>query len=216
VAPRVGPVRSIRGPDFSRAGASSSGGSAISSSRSRSSPKAREPRSGWLERVVRKWLKARAAAAEDDDAEQERLRAVAMQFVGTIRGGDPDRAAEAGKWLCELLARKHGREGTDRHWREPNSLDRDDRRREPRVVSLATSRLPLGTSATALTDVFHLLRNQPRRTAMAWNFVRSAAVTALAINDADLAARDRLMRKYADPPADFPRRRWCTWRAGNP
>jgi hypothetical protein len=28
-----------------------------------------------LERIVREWLKARAAAAEDDEAEQERLRA---------------------------------------------------------------------------------------------------------------------------------------------
>ena len=62
-----------------------------------------------LERIVREWLKARAAAAEDDEAEQERLRAVAMQFVGKIRGGDPDRAAEAGKRVRELLARKYGR-----------------------------------------------------------------------------------------------------------
>jgi hypothetical protein len=62
-----------------------------------------------LERIAREWLKARAAAAEDDEAEQERLRAIAMQFAGTIRGGDPDRAAEASKRVRELLARKYGR-----------------------------------------------------------------------------------------------------------
>jgi hypothetical protein len=62
-----------------------------------------------LERIAREWLKARAAAAEDDEAEQERLRAIAMQFVGTIRGGDPDRASEVSKRVRELLARKHGR-----------------------------------------------------------------------------------------------------------
>jgi hypothetical protein len=62
-----------------------------------------------LERIARDWLKARGAAAGDDEAEQERLRAVAMQFAGTIRGGDPDRAAEAGKRVHELLARKYGR-----------------------------------------------------------------------------------------------------------
>ena len=62
-----------------------------------------------LERIARDWLKARASAAEDDEAEQERLRAVAMQFVGTIRGGDPDRAAEVSKRVRELLARKYGR-----------------------------------------------------------------------------------------------------------
>jgi Ribbon-helix-helix protein, copG family len=62
-----------------------------------------------LERIAREWLKARAAAAEDDEAEQERLRAIAMQFVGTIRGGDPDRSSEVSKRVRELLARKYGR-----------------------------------------------------------------------------------------------------------
>ena len=62
-----------------------------------------------LERIAREWLKARASAAENDEAEQERLRAVAMQFAGTIRGGDPDRAAEAGQRVRESLARKYGR-----------------------------------------------------------------------------------------------------------
>jgi hypothetical protein len=62
-----------------------------------------------LERIAREWLKTRAAAAEDDEAEQERLRAIAMQFVGTIRGGDPDRSAEVSKRVRELLARKYGR-----------------------------------------------------------------------------------------------------------
>jgi hypothetical protein len=62
-----------------------------------------------LERIARDWLKARSSAAEDDEAEQERLRALAMQFAGRIRGGDPDRAAEAGKRVRELLARKYGR-----------------------------------------------------------------------------------------------------------
>jgi hypothetical protein len=60
-----------------------------------------------LERIAREWLKARAS--EDDEAEQERLRAIAMQYVGTIRGGDPDRSAEVSKRVRELLARKYGR-----------------------------------------------------------------------------------------------------------
>ena len=61
-----------------------------------------------LERIAREWLEAQAAA-EDDQVEQERLRAIAMQFVGTIRSGDPDRAAEASERVRELLARKYGR-----------------------------------------------------------------------------------------------------------
>jgi predicted DNA-binding ribbon-helix-helix protein len=62
-----------------------------------------------LERIAREWLQARASAAADDAAEQDRLRAVAMQFAGTIRGGDPDRASEVSKRVRELLAGKYGR-----------------------------------------------------------------------------------------------------------
>jgi predicted DNA-binding ribbon-helix-helix protein len=63
-----------------------------------------------LERIAREWLQARAAAAADGEAEQERLRAIAMRYVGTIQGGDPDRASEVSKRVQELLARKYGRE----------------------------------------------------------------------------------------------------------
>ena len=62
-----------------------------------------------LERIARDWLKAQATAAEDDEAEQERIRARAMRFVGSIQGGDPDRAAKARERVREVLARKYGR-----------------------------------------------------------------------------------------------------------
>jgi hypothetical protein len=62
-----------------------------------------------LERIAREWLKTRASAAEDDEAEQERIRARAMRFVGSIQGGDPDRAANARERVREVLARKYGR-----------------------------------------------------------------------------------------------------------
>ena len=62
-----------------------------------------------LERIARDWLQSRAAAAADDEAEQERIRARAMRFVGSIQGGDPDRAAKARERVREVLARKYGR-----------------------------------------------------------------------------------------------------------
>jgi hypothetical protein len=62
-----------------------------------------------LERIARDWLKARASAAEDDVAEQERIRAHAMRFVGSIQGGDPDRAAKDRERVREVLAREYGR-----------------------------------------------------------------------------------------------------------
>jgi predicted DNA-binding ribbon-helix-helix protein len=61
-----------------------------------------------LERIARDWLQHRSAAA-DDQAEQERIRARAMRFVGSIQGGDPDRAAKARERVREVLARKYGR-----------------------------------------------------------------------------------------------------------
>jgi predicted DNA-binding ribbon-helix-helix protein len=61
-----------------------------------------------LERIARDWLQRRSAAADDED-EQERIRARAMRFVGSIQGGDPDRAAKARERVREVLARKYGR-----------------------------------------------------------------------------------------------------------
>jgi uncharacterized protein len=82
-------------------------------------------------------------------------------------------------------------------------LDQDDHWHKRCVKSLSTLPLPLATSAAVLAELFHLLRNQPLQRAMAWNFVRSSAVTVLAIDDADLLALEALMEKYVDRPMDF-------------
>ena len=62
-----------------------------------------------LERIARDWLQSRGAAPAGNKAEQERIRARAMRFVGSIQVGDPDRAAKARERVREVLARKHGR-----------------------------------------------------------------------------------------------------------
>jgi hypothetical protein len=82
-------------------------------------------------------------------------------------------------------------------------LDQNDRWHERCVAALSTLSLPLATSAAVLAELFHLLCNHPRQEAAAWTFVRSAAVTVLAIEDADLPALEELMRKYAHRPMDF-------------
>jgi uncharacterized protein len=81
-------------------------------------------------------------------------------------------------------------------------LDQDDRRHHRRVDSLSTLRLPLATSAAVLTELFHLVRNQPLQKAMTCTFVHSA-VTVLAIDDTDLPALEELMREYADRAMDL-------------
>ena len=64
-------------------------------------------------------------------------------------------------------------------------------------------RLPLSTSSAVLTELFHLLGDNPRDVALAWAFIRSGAVTVLPISDGDLPDVEALMRKYHDRPMDF-------------
>jgi predicted nucleic acid-binding protein len=82
-------------------------------------------------------------------------------------------------------------------------LDRDDRWHQRCIEALPILRLPLATSAAVLTELFHLVRHQPRQRVRTWDFVRSAAVTVLPIDDTDLPALDELMGKYDDRPMDF-------------
>lgn len=62
--------------------------------------------SALLERVVRDWFRR---AAEDDEAEQERLRAAASACFGSVRGGDPTRAERSSSTVREGLRARHGR-----------------------------------------------------------------------------------------------------------
>lgn len=54
-----------------------------------------------------------------------------------------------------------------------------------------------------LTEVFHLLGDNPREVDLAWAFIRSGAVTMLSISDRDLPDIEALMRRYHDRPMDF-------------
>ena len=64
--------------------------------------------SALLEQATREWL-GQHTADLDSEAEQDRLRAYAMRFVGSIRGGAPDRAAEARTRVRARLGRRRGR-----------------------------------------------------------------------------------------------------------
>ena len=56
-------------------------------------------------------------------------------------------------------------------------LDRADRWHEPCRIAFAQLRLPVATSTAVLTELFHLVGDDPRETDVAWRFVRSGAVT---------------------------------------
>lgn len=69
-----------------------------------------------LEQIVREWLerarstKAKAAKEEESEEEyQQRIRAAAAPFIGSIRGGDPYRSENVSATVRANLARKYGR-----------------------------------------------------------------------------------------------------------
>ena len=82
-------------------------------------------------------------------------------------------------------------------------LDRDDRWHGPCVDALSSLQLPLATSGAVLTELFHLLGDDPRAVAAAWKFIRSGALMLLPIDDRDLADIEVMMKRYADRPMDF-------------
>lgn len=62
-----------------------------------------------LSRIIQTWLVERRKESSHEEAEQVRLRAVAMKAIGALGGGDPHRAETARQTLREKLSKRHGR-----------------------------------------------------------------------------------------------------------
>lgn len=82
-------------------------------------------------------------------------------------------------------------------------LDRADRWHKACKDAFLELQLPLVTSTAVLTELFHLIGDSHHQLDVAWDFVRSGAVTVMPIVDPDLPDLDVLMRKYRDRPMDF-------------
>ena len=82
-------------------------------------------------------------------------------------------------------------------------LDRTDPWHQRCRDTFGHLRLPLSTSSAVLTELFHLVGDNPREVELAWAFILSGAVTVFAISDQDLPDIESLMRKYHDRPMDF-------------
>jgi uncharacterized protein len=83
------------------------------------------------------------------------------------------------------------------------SLDRADPWHRRCRDAFTEFQLPLLTSTAVLTELFHLLGSNRRDVDLAWQLVRSGALSLLSISDADLPDVEALMRKYHDRPMDF-------------
>jgi predicted nucleic acid-binding protein len=93
-------------------------------------------------------------------------------------------------------------------------LDADDKWHGRCVAAFERLRLPLGTTAAVLAELFHLLGGHSRNVTAAWRLLRSDAIAVLPIVDDDLPALDGLMRRYADRPMDFAGKSptgWAGW-----
>lgn len=63
---------------------------------------------GLLKRIAGAWL-ARRSSSSDDEAVQRRLHEAAAPFIGSISGGDPNRAQEASRRVRAGLVREPAR-----------------------------------------------------------------------------------------------------------
>jgi uncharacterized protein len=82
-------------------------------------------------------------------------------------------------------------------------LDRSDRWHDACTKAFHQLRLPVTTSEAVLTELFHLVGDNPREVAAAWKFIRSGGVTVSPMTDADFPALEDLMRRYHNCPMDF-------------
>jgi len=62
-----------------------------------------------LEDIAEDWLRGSRGQGESDAQKQQRLRAAAMKFIGTLEGDRPDRAENVRSEVRGRLARRHGR-----------------------------------------------------------------------------------------------------------
>jgi len=82
-------------------------------------------------------------------------------------------------------------------------LDRRDRWHAACREAFLDLRLPLVTSTAVLTELFHLVGDDPREVRAAWDFVRSGVLTVAPLTDRDLPELEALMRRYHDRPMDL-------------
>lgn len=67
------------------------------------------PAANFIDIASSEWLRSQDLPI-DDDAEQRRLQAQVAPLIGSIDGGDPDRAEQASQRVRDILARKYPRD----------------------------------------------------------------------------------------------------------
>ena len=73
----------------------------------------------------------------------------------------------------------------------------------PCMEVLRRLRFPLATTASALTELFHLLPSNAGAVESAWRFLEPSIVHVLPMTDEDMPRIRALMAQYHDRPMDF-------------
>ena len=82
-------------------------------------------------------------------------------------------------------------------------LDKTDRWHNICLKAFEQLRLPLATSEAVLTELFHLVGDNPHEMEATWKFIRCGAVVLAAIDDSELSQIRAFMLRYSDRPMDF-------------
>ena len=82
-------------------------------------------------------------------------------------------------------------------------LNADDSWHTSCLSALTSVHMPLLTTESVVTELFHLVFARSLSMDAAWRFLRSGAVAVRPINDPDLPALHALMAQYRDRPMDF-------------
>ena len=82
-------------------------------------------------------------------------------------------------------------------------LDRRDRWHQKCTTAFRQMRLPLLTSQTVVTELFHLTGDDRNEMEAAWKFLQSGAVVIASTDNSEMPALHALMSKYWDRPMDF-------------
>jgi predicted nucleic acid-binding protein len=70
-------------------------------------------------------------------------------------------------------------------------------------AAIADAPLPLITTASVLTELFHFVLKRMNDQEGPWRLLRTRQIEIRSISTADLPALEALMRRYADRPMDF-------------
>jgi predicted nucleic acid-binding protein len=122
---------------------------------------------------------------------------------GRIRGGQPSQGGDRRQAIRELSSGETRGNALIDSGAILAMLDRTDGWHKVCVDAFQQLRLPLLTSETIVTELFHLVGESRTEAEAAWSLIRAVAILLAPIEDAELHHVHTLMSRDWDRPVDF-------------